>query len=200
MLVIADGSDGCYDLGGERDDEREEERRRGDATTVTGPGATPVGGTSGHSLAAQSRPGFGSEHAILGFYYLSSEKMWQCAKVIQERVLSCCPIQTGWSSAHSSRDSKSWNNKRIPHIPWSACTWPSANWLLNERPPDWPGSTLTTEDLSSKNAFTFVKRMAVATFWWWGYTITLIKDIQNYNLQIVLIDLNVRGARFEPRS
>ena len=95
MLVIADGSDGCYDLGGERDDEREEERRRGDATTVTGPGATPVGGTSGHSLAAQSRPGFGSEHAILGFYYLSSEKMWQCAKVIQERVLSCCPIQTG---------------------------------------------------------------------------------------------------------
>ena len=150
--------------------------------------------------APQSRPGFGSEHAILGFYYLSSEKMWHCAKVIQERVLSCCPIQTGWSSAHSSRDSKSWNNKRIPHIPWSACTWPSANWLLNERLPDWPGSTLTTEDLSSKNAFTFVKRMAVATFWWWGYTIILIKDIQNYNLQIVLIDLNVRGARFEPRS
>ena len=56
MLVIADGSDGCYDLGGERDDEREEERRRGDATTVTGPGATPVGGTLGHSLAAPRSP------------------------------------------------------------------------------------------------------------------------------------------------
>ena len=56
MLVIADGSDGCYDLGGESDDEREEERRRGDATTVTGPGATPVGGTLGHSLAAPRSP------------------------------------------------------------------------------------------------------------------------------------------------
>ena len=114
-------------------------------------------------------------HAVL---ILFSDCLWMITlsliidqpKVIQERVLSFCPIQTGWSSAHSSRDSKSWNNKRIPHIPWSACTWPSANWLLNERLPDWPGSTLTTEDLSSKNAFTFVKRMAVATFWWWGYT------------------------------
>ena len=56
MLVIADGSDGCYDLGGERDDGREEERRRGDATTVTGPGATPVGGTLGHSLATPCSP------------------------------------------------------------------------------------------------------------------------------------------------
>ena len=67
MLVIADGSDGCYDLGGERDDEREEERRRGDATTVTGPGATPVGTLTRRAL--QSRPGFGSERAILGFYF-----------------------------------------------------------------------------------------------------------------------------------
>ena len=72
MLVIADGSEGCYDLGGEGDDERE--RKRGDATTVTGPGATPVGGTLGHSLAAPAvQTGIWIRACHFGFLLISEK-------------------------------------------------------------------------------------------------------------------------------